>query len=262
MDHHDVATTERPTRLSGDQLAELLGLIRGADTVELKVTLPERGHRSAIAALGLDPLEAQVRQVFFFDTPELTLNRAGVVVRARRVAGRGGDTVVKLRPVVPEQLPEDLRRSGSVGVEVDAMPGGFVCSASMKGKAGNRQIRETVGGGRPLRKLFSKEQRAFVAANAPDGIELNDLAVLGPTFVLKTNTQPPELGRRLVAELWLLPDGSRVFELSTKCAPAEAFEVAIETRAYLESLGLDLSADPQTKTKTTLEFFSAELREQ
>jgi hypothetical protein len=257
-----MSTAKRLTELSGDELTQLLVLMRGADTVELKVTLPESAHRSAIAALGLDPLEAQVRQVFFFDTPELTLNQAGVVARARRVAGRGGDTVVKLRPVVPDQLSDDSRHSGSVGIEVDAMPGGFVCSASMKGKASNADVREAAAGARPLRKLFSKEQRAFFADYAPEGLELNDLAVLGPTFVLKQNTRPPELGRRLTAELWLLPDGSRVFELSTKCSPAEAFQVAMEARAHLEAHGLDLSPDPQTKTKTTLEFFSGELREQ
>jgi hypothetical protein len=255
-----VATdTKRLTELSGDELGTLLDLMRGADTVELKVTLPESGQRTAIAALGLDPLEAQIRQVFFFDTPDLTLNRAGVVARARRVAGRGGDTVVKLRPVVPDELPESLRQSGSVGVEVDAMPGGYVCSASMKGKASNDAVRETVAGGRPLRKLFSKEQRTFFADHAPDGVDLDGLAVLGPTFVLKQTLRPVDFGRRLVAELWLIPDGTRVFELSTKCAPAEAFQVAMEARAYLDGLGLDLSPDPHTKTKTTLDFFSREL---
>lgn len=253
--------TKRLTELSGDELGTLLGLIRGADTVELKVTLPQTAHRGAIAALGLDPLDAQIRQVFFFDTPELTLNKAGVVARARRVAGRGGDTVVKLRPVVPDELPEDLRRSGSVGVEVDAMPGGFVCSASMKGKATNEAVHETVAGERPLRKLFSKEQRAFFTANAPAGVDLDGLTVLGPTFVLKETIRPAGFdGRRVVAEMWLIPDGSRIFELSTKCLPGEAFQVAMEARAYLEGLGLDLAPDPQTKTKTTLDFFAGELR--
>ena len=33
--------------------------------------------------------------------------------------------------------------------------------------------------------------------------------------------------------MWLYPDGSRILELSTKCAPAEAFQVAAETRAFL-----------------------------
>ena len=37
----------------------------------------------------------------------------------------------------------------------------------------------------------------------------------------------------MVAELWLYPDGSRILELSTKCPPAEAFQVAAEARAYL-----------------------------
>ena len=69
--------------------------------------------------------------MFFFDTPDLRLNQAGIVVRARRVQGRGDDTVVKLRPVMPEAMPEELRKSPNLVVELDAMPGGFVCSASM-----------------------------------------------------------------------------------------------------------------------------------
>lgn len=252
---------KRLSELSGDELTQLLSLIGGSDSVELKLTVPEQGQRSTVAALGLDPLEAQIRQLFFFDTPDLVLNRSGVAVRARRIQGRTGDTVVKLRPVVPDELPEDLRRSGSVGVEVDAMPGGYVCSASMKGKVANAEVREAVAGRRPLRKLFSKEQRAFLAAHAPEGIGLGELRVLGPIFVLKLRFEPPVLERRLVAELWLLPDGSRILELSTKCLPSDAFQVGIETRAYFESVGLDLAADQQTKTKTALELFAAELRD-
>jgi hypothetical protein len=247
--------TKRLTELSGEELGSLLGLMRGADTVELKVTLPQSGHRAAIAALGLDPLDAQIRQVFFFDTPELTLNQAGVVARARRVAGRGGDTVVKLRPVVPDELPEDLRQSGSVGVEVDAMPGGFVCSASMKGKATNEAVSDAVKGERPLRKLFSKEQRAFFAAHV-EGVAFDDLSILGPIFVLKLRLEPPELDRRLVAEIWLYPDGSRILELSARAEIGEAFQVAAELRAFLAEHGIDLSGEQSTKTRKALEYFS------
>src|SRR4051812_6718644 len=121
------APATRPT-FSDEQLAELLGLIKDSDSVELKLTVPEGHQRSTIRALELDPLEAQIRQVFFFDTPELSLEQAGVVVRARRIQGKGADSVVKLRPVVPSELPADLRASSSFRVEVDALPGGFVCS--------------------------------------------------------------------------------------------------------------------------------------
>ena len=91
-------------RLSTEQLAELLRLIKGADSVELKLSVPDADRRSAVAALGMDPLDAQIRQVVFFDTPDLALNDSGVVVRARRVQGKPATRVVKLRPVVPDEL--------------------------------------------------------------------------------------------------------------------------------------------------------------
>ena len=116
--------------------------MKGSDSVELKLTVPMSEHRAAINNLQLDALDAQIRQVFFFDTPDLALNKVGVVARARRIQGKGGDSVVKLRPVVPDDIPEHLRQSPSVGVEVDAMPGGFVCSASLKGKNGINDARE------------------------------------------------------------------------------------------------------------------------
>lgn len=251
--------TTTPTKIPDEDLPELMSLIEGSDSVELKLTVPESQQRSAVTELGLDPLDAQIRQVFFFDTPDLALNRAGVVVRARRVQKKGDDSVVKLRPVVPGQLPAKLRRSEGFGVEVDAMPGGFVCSASMKGTPATGAVREAVAGERRLRKLFSKEQRAFYADHAPDGVELDDLAVLGPIFVLKLKLSPKELGRRMVAEMWLYPDSTRVLELSTKCAPDEAFQVAAEGRALLVERGVSLSGEQQTKTRKALDFFSAEL---
>ena len=39
--------------------------------------MPEADQRSAVQALGMDPLEAQIRQVFFFDTPDLALDKPG-----------------------------------------------------------------------------------------------------------------------------------------------------------------------------------------
>ena len=60
-------------------------------------------------------------------------------------------------------------------------------------------------------------------------------------------------GRRAVD----VPDGSRILELSTKCAPAEGFQVAAETRAFLAAQGVGLSGEQQTKT--ALEYFSQNL---
>src|SRR5436309_15495795 len=68
-------TTKQSQRLSDADLQQLLGLLRGADSAELKLTVPDSEQRSAVAALGMDPLEAQIRQVYFFDTPDLSLNK-------------------------------------------------------------------------------------------------------------------------------------------------------------------------------------------
>jgi hypothetical protein len=245
--------------LTGEQLGELLALIKGADSVELKLSIPEAARRSALAALDIDPLDAQMRQVVFFDTPALTLNQHGLVVRARRIQGKPGDSVVKLRPVVPDQLPAALRRSPSFGVEVDAMPGGFVCSASMKEEVDPARVKDALSGLLPTRKLFTKEQRSFFAAHAPNDLDLDQLAMLGPVIVFKLKFRPVDYGRRLVAELWNYPDGSRILELSTKCAPEETFTVAAEARAFLAARGIDLLGEQQTKTKSALEFFAKEL---
>lgn len=247
--------------LSDAQLGQVLELMKESDSVELKVTVPDSELRSTVNALGMDPLDAQIRQVFFFDTPDLTLDKHGVVVRARRVQGKGDDSVVKLRPVVPSELPAQVRRSPSFGVEVDAMPGGFVCSGSMKGSLGVGAVRPVVvDGDKPIRKLFSKEQEDFFATHAPEGVSLDGLSILGPIFVLKLKYQPPDYARKLVAELWLYPDDRKILELSTKCLPSEGFQVAAETRAYLAARGVELGGEQQTKTRTALEFFAGQLR--
>jgi hypothetical protein len=168
--------------------------------------------------------------------------------------------VVKLRPVVPDELPDEVRASKRFGVEVDAMPGGFVCSGSMKRTLGTSAVKNVVAGRKSARKLFSKEQRALYAAHAPAGLELADLSILGPIFVLKLKFEPKGYARKMVAELWLYPDNSMLLELSTKCAPPEALEVAAKTRAFLTERGVDLGGEQETKTKKALQFFSRRLR--
>ena len=256
-----LAVTATPG-LSDSQRAELLGLVDESDSVELKLTVPEAAQRSAVDALGMDPLDAQIRQVFFFDTPQLTLYKAGVVARARRVQRKGDDSVVKLRPVVPTDLPLDVRDSPNLVVEVDAMPGGFVCSASLKRTLGATPVREAARGDRKVRKLFSKEQRAFFADHAPSGIELDGLTTLGPINVFKLKFAPKGFDQRMVAELWMYPDNTRILELSTKCAPADAFDVAARARAFLVKRGIDLTGEQQTKTRTALDFLAREARDE
>src|SRR5512137_1758479 len=242
--------------LSGDQVVKLLSLTKGATSVELKLSVPLADQRATVRSIGLDPVEAQPRQAFFFDTPDLALYKAGVVVRARRFQGGVGDTVIKLRPVDPSTIDPELRRSAAFKVEVDVMPGGFVCSASFKGVCSGKEVLDVTAGTMPLRKLFSKEQRAFYDAHAPAGITMDKLVILGPTFLLKARHQPKDFDRRITVELWLYPDGARILEISTKCLPDETFKVGAAFKDYLAKHGIALGAEQAPKTKTSLEFYS------
>ena len=245
--------------LDPQQVEELRSLLTGADSVELKLTVPDGDQRSAVRALEMDPLDAEIRQIFFFDTPDLTLNKHGVIVRARRTP-KGDDSVVKLRPVVPSEIAADLRSLKGFGVEVDAMPGGFVCSGRLKAKLRAGKVKDVVAGERPVRSLFDKKQRAYFADCVPSGISLDELTILGPITVMKLKFSPSGYDGRLVAELWLYPDGARILELSTKATTSDAFEVVARTRQFLEQRGVELTGEQQTKTKTALEFFASELR--
>jgi len=255
-------TATKSTELSRDQITEVMTILKDVGSVEIKLVAPVHTHRATIAKLGVDPIETEIRQVYFFDTPNLDLNKAGVVVRARRIQGGAGDTVVKLRPVDPAEIDRELRRSASFKTEIDVVPGGFVCSGSFKGNCTAQEAKDAVGGKMPLDSLFSKEQRAFYKAHAPKGIALRSLETYGPTFVLKARKWIKQLDRRLVVEMWLFPDGSRNLEISMKCEPLEAFKVAQEAKEFFKAIGIGLSADQQTKTRAAMQFFQPEVRQQ
>ena len=83
--------------------------------------------------------------------------------------------------------------------------------------------------------------------------------MLGPILLLRAKHNAKELGRNLVIELWIYPDGSHVFEVSTKCEPKEAFQVSAEFRAFLADRGIEDRAAQESKTRTALQYFKRRL---
>lgn len=244
---------------SMEEIKQILSLAKSSKSIEIKLSIPAVGHRATIASIGLDPVEAQPRQVFFFDTPDMALNRAGLIVRARRIQGGTADTVVKLRPVDPATVDSDLKRSESFKVELDIMPGGFVCSASYKGEASGEEVLQVTNGDRPLSSILSKGQRAYFKEHAPEGIDIDSLMVLGPTFLLKAKHKSDDFRFPLTVEMWLYPDGSRILEISIKSEPSEALQAGLEFKAYLADKGIAITESQQTKTRTALDYFKAQI---
>ena len=253
--------TALPT-YDADQLAGLLGVLPDVGGVELKLSVPDSDHQQVLRTLGIDSLDAEVRQVAFVETPDLRLFEAGLVVRVRRTQRKPADTTVKLRPMLPADVPEGLRGLPGFKVEVDASPSGFTSSCSVTAEIPDRRAKELLAGERELADVLTEEQRGVLLGRLPEGIGLGDLVVLGPLTLLKAKFAPADYPRRMVAELWFLPDGSRILELSAKCEPAEAFQAAAETKIFLAGHGLDLGAPQEMKTRSALAALAADLEKE
>ena len=254
-------TTTKPASagVNREQLLEMLGQLGHVRSVELKVTVsPEQ--QTALAGLHLDTLQGKLRQVIFFDTPELTLFKNGVGVRARRTQGAPDDTVVKLRPATLEDLPPKVQNSPNLKVEMDVTRGSYVVSASLKGMSPPGKVLKVIDGDYPLEKLFSKEQRSFFAAHAPAEVGWEDLMALGPVHVVLIKYFPEDFKRKLVVEQWHYPGEVPLIELSTKTTPQDVLQVVTDSAAFVQAHGLSATGEQQPKTRKALEFFARGLK--
>ncbi len=223
----------------------------GVPKVELKVAVSVDDLRS----LGADVDGGQTRRVYFLETADLALQRHGLIVRIRSTRNRPGDSVVKLRPVLPKTLPGWLRRDGGFAVELDAMPGNYACSGALKRTLGRNEVARTVAAGKPLARLLSGRQKRLLTTYAK--VPLNALRTFGPVKVRRSRITVAACDHPLTAELWTFPDGSTVAELSTRCASGKAATVAAETSSALRAHGILPDDEPQvTKTEATLRHFT------
>jgi hypothetical protein len=243
-------------QLPDDELDQLLMLSHEADRVELKLTVPEPAHDATCAALGVDFARVPADQVYYLDAEDRTLYRHGVVVRVRSVNHRSDESVIKLRPVSPGGIPAGLRQSKRFVVEVDGMPGSFVCSGALKAHLGAHDVERTMAQRRPLHALFSKPQLRLLAFHLPRQVRIDDLAIFGPVDARRRKLVFGGFNCTLLVEQWTFPDSSRILELSTRCSPGATLRVAAQMAAVLHAYGVDLTGPQRTKTRATLDFFS------
>jgi hypothetical protein len=247
-----VAGVDRSTALAGHPIHDLLPVLIRAPRVGLRFVVPDELRRPALDALGIDPLRARVGQVFLLDSPALVLTSQGVAVQALRVKGRPGRVTVTHRHLSPSRVPAVVRNAPTFTADVDVVPEGFVCAATLSGAVDDAQVRRTARGRTPVATLLTEEQRRFSAPHNADPPRLDRLVLLGPLHVVQDKARLPELDRPLRALHWFFPDGSRRVELSAGCSPDEAFDVARAVKDSLASRGLELVGDQETMVRRSL----------
>ncbi len=227
-------------------------------TVEMKITARARDEDEVLEALEQAHIQPETRAVYFFDTTDLTLFEAGIVLRARLVHDGTDDSTVKLRPVDSKSIGERWKASPQLEFEVDAVGDKYVSSAKFSADQDRGEIDQVARGERSVRSLFSSDQEQFLADHAPGGapVDWESLRPLGPVNVHKWEFEPKDLGYEVTVEEWVLPDRSDLVEISIKVDPNEAVEANESFVGFLRSRGFDTEGEQQTKTRTALEYFT------
>jgi hypothetical protein len=208
--------------MPSDDLKRTVEIDPSIGAIEIKITARAKDEDVVRGALEAQDVEAEEREIYFFDTPELGLFEAGLVLRARLVHDGADDSTVKLRPVVPEELSEYWKELDGFEVELDAVGEDAICSAKLSVDQNRGEIQEVAEGRREVRKLFSKEQEKLLEEHGPGNITWDDLTVLGPVEVRKWEVQPKGFDYEVTVEEWVLPDDSDLVELSVKAEPGDA----------------------------------------
>jgi uncharacterized protein YjbK len=236
------------------------GKIEGSDKVEIKITVAKKDEARAYETLEIERREAARRSIYFFDTPDLAMNKAGIVLRARAIEDDDHDSVVKIRPVNPQEVDEKWRDTEGFKIEADAVGDKVVMSASLKAKQKKNAIDKVADGKDNISDLFSKSQKKFLDEFHDGPLELDDLAVLGPVRTLRADIERAALAYELTAEYWTLPNDSHLLELSIKCPPEEAVVAREVFQAFLAGHGLDPNGAQATKTNLALKTLTEQIK--
>lgn len=233
---------------------EPLGKADEPTRVELKLMLSGDEIELARDIFNLDDDSAAAISIYFFETPGRTLFDQGLILRARLKHGDEEDSTVKHRPMTLDDVDADYVDREGFKCEVDRGPQSEVESCSFTVVQDDGEIADVVAGDRAVEKLFSGAQERFAAAYVPDGLfTWDELQPLGPIEVLKWRVRTKKVDSRLTMEVWTLPGGFQMFEVSTKVAPDLAATTQAQMHEFIASKGLRTDAEQLTKTRIAMD---------
>ena len=203
---------------------------------------------------------ADVRLIYFYDTPDLDLFEAGVALRARLIKGDDDNSTVKFRSKEIASLSPEWKRLKGFKLEADWVGSRAVFSASLTYPQKRDEIKAVAAGKRSIDKLFSRDQERFFREIYDDPIDFADLSVLGPIRVLRWELKQEGFADEITVEEWRLPNGDDLVEVSTKTPPDKAAQTRKVFDKHLRDLGLDPHGAQETKTRTALKYFTSLLK--
>ena len=222
---------------------------------ELKLTIDRDQIEQARAQLGLDDGDGEARDIWFYDTAWLDLYEQGAILRARKIDGDDDDSTVKLRPFEASDIDPSWLELEGFKCEVDRSIDHETSSCSYTVAQDAGEIDAVGDGDRDIDKLFSSEQEDFLWSYGPYPW-WSELDALGPIEARVWTIDTDALPDKVTAELWFMPDGSEVLELSMKVPVDDGDDGMDALVDFTDERGLDLDADQESKTRRALESLS------
>lgn len=230
--------------------------VAGANAVEIKATIAPRQIAKALATFGVSEKHAETRIIWFYDTLDLKLFKAGVILRARRKIGQTHDATVKFRPVQPDDIAARWHKDQGFKFEADATQKMFVRSASLTRDVPKGLIKSVEAGETPIKALFDKSQRQFISDQSGKPLDFSTLVQLGPMNAQFWKIEHPGLPWPFVAELWIRPDGAKVLEASVRVPIAQTAAAGAGFWAFLAEIGVARDPTQLAKTRWALDYFA------
>lgn len=226
-----------------------------ADAIMINATIADAQIDGALERYGLTLDTGAQRLIYFFDTPDVALFKAGIVARARRISGDDHDSTVTVQPVSGPQVLDYWRTCDGYQLAAEVSEAAVPKSASLTVQVSKGLIKQVVTGEKGIAKLYSKDQEAFLAAVGNQSMDYQALCVLGPIAGHRWTFQDPACPWRLTAEVWQRDDGARLMEVAIK-VPLPQAEVAIAgLQVFLATVGAARHMKPQTKTRWALDHY-------
>jgi hypothetical protein len=190
----------------GDQgNAPALELDPAIHSVEFKFTVSAADEKLVEAGLHEPRQEPLARKIWFFDSDDLALFDAHVVLRARATEGAGEDSTVKLRPVVPSAVDPMWKEVDGFEIQLDVVGADPQPSAKLDADQDAGELADVVAGRRALDRLFSADQERFLRDLARIGEPLATVAPRGPVDVQRWTLEPDLLTEKVTVERWVMP---------------------------------------------------------
>src|SRR4051812_47070543 len=232
------------------------------DGVEIKATIAGEATPRAIRTLGL-PSGRPTWEIYFCEDVTVGLSAAtplldaGVVLRAGAKPGGKDDTTVKLRPSRRSQLTEgwlaaEKGDDWELKVEADWAGDRRALAASLTADRRNGVVAAVARGERPVADLFVDEQLGFLTDCAAIALNLATLTVLPAVTATRWGSvEGTPDGLDLRAERWTVGDLD-FLELSAVAPVDEAPATQQSLVGFVESLGVGVAPDQETKTRQVL----------